>query len=181
MADDSQRVPLGKIGRPHGVHGEVRIFPFNPDSDTLRPGLTVYLTGDGPEQALTVESARHANKFILVRFQGLNHRDQIDAFKHRIVEIDAADLPELDDDEFYHRDLLGAPVFVAAEEDGELPDTDPIGTVDRFFETGANDVLVVHIPDGKPLMVPFIPEAISFVDLDDRIVVLQPLELWTPQ
>ena len=183
MAEDVSRVPLGKIGRPHGVNGEVRLVLYNPDSDSLREGLTVYLTGEGTagEKTLKVTSVRRHKQFQLVTFQGIKHRDQVDAIKHLELSIDLADLPELDDEEFYHRDILGLPVYVTDEEDGELPEgAAPIGVVDRFFETGANDVLVVALDEGGTLFVPVIEQAISFIDLDEELVVLQPLDLWTP-
>jgi 16S rRNA processing protein RimM len=182
MPEEMSRVTIATIGRPHGTRGEVRVFPINHDSDSLREGVTVYLTGRGEEKVLEIESARRANKFFIVRFQGLNHRDQVDALKHLQVEIGTEDLPDLEEDEFYHRDLLGAPVYVALEEDGELPeDPTPIGQVDRFFETGANDVLVVALTEGGSLLVPVVEHAISFIDVDERVIVLQPLELWAPQ
>lgn len=186
MADDSSRVLLGKVGRPHGIHGEVRLVLHNPDSDSLREGLTVYLgPGAGAleqeEKALTIATVRPHKQFQLVTFKGLTHRDQVDALKHRELSIAVEDLPDLDEEEFYHRDILGLPVYVADEEDGELPDgAGAIGTVHRFFETGANDVLVVALEEGGTLFVPVIEQAISFIDLDEKLVVLQPLDLWTP-
>lgn len=181
--DSSSLVLLGKIGRPHGVHGEVRLFLFNPNSESLRKGLPATLFREGREiQTVEIEQVRFTPKFALLKFKGLNHRDQVDALKHAELGVDSDLLPELDDEEFYHRDLLDLPVFLAAEEDGEEFDPQAsIGQVDRVFETGANDVIVVKKNDGTELFVPLIEQAISVIDLDEEFVLLQPLELWAPE
>ena len=175
---------LGKIGRPHGVRGEVRLFLFNPGSEALQPGMTISLHRQNVVLAddLTLEQVRYTPKFAILKFKGLEFRDQVDAFKHAELGVDPEILPELDDEEFYHRDLLDLPVFIATEEDGEDFDPDAsIGQVDRLFETGANDVLVVRRRDGSELFVPVIDQAISIIDLEEQFVLLQPLELWAPE
>ena len=55
-----------------------------------------------------------------------------------------------------------------------------IGEVDGFFETGANDVMVVALSNGERLFVPMIEDAVAVLDLDDG-VVLQPADQWAPE
>lgn len=186
MADQPSRVPIGKLGRPHGIKGEIRLFLFNPASRTVREGLSATLQPEeGPGFDVTVEKARYTDDFVIVKFAEIDDRGDIDAHKHAHLEVDFDDLPQLEDDDFFYEiELVGAPVFVAEEEDG-LPaeDAGPIGRIDRFFPTGANDVLVVDTGgDGKEdeLFVPLVDHAVALLDFDDRRVVLQPLEIWAP-
>ena len=184
MADPTETpVFLGKIGRPHGVNGEVRLFLFNPGSESIQAGMKVSLHREGASLAeLELEQVRYTPKFAILKFKGLTFRDQVDALKHAELGVDPELLPELDEEEFYHRDLLDLPVYLASEEDGEDFDPDQsIGQVNRIFETGANDVLVVRRPDGSELFVPVIEQAISLIDLDEEFVLLQPLEIWAPE
>lgn len=184
MPEHPQRVAIGKLGRPHGIHGEVRLFPFNPESDTVIEGLEVYLECDDEDpMTVTVEQARYTEDFIITKFEGIDDRGEIDEFKHGHVYVDYDDLPDLDDDEFYYVDLVDAPVYVADDENGDVdPDTtDPVGTVDRFFATGANDVLVVDRDDEQDdLYAPLVEHAVSLLDFERNLVVLQPLEIWAP-
>lgn len=175
-------VALGKVGRPHGVNGEVRLFLFNPTSQTLSEGLDVVILRGGKELARPqLSSVRYTPKFAILKFKDLHFRDQVDTFKHAELAVPEHYLPELDDEEFYHRDILDLPVFLATEEDGEDFDPHtPFGVVDRIFETGANDVVVVKKTDGTELFVPLIEDAISLIDLDKEFVLLQPLEIWAP-
>lgn len=182
MSEESDRIALGKIGRPHGVNGEVRLFLFNPESETLSAGMEVFLVGDEADpKKVEIKQIRYTPKFVILKFAGINSRWEIDIFKHAHLEVSQEDLPELEEDEFYHVDLLGIPVYVADEEDGDLPDgAEPIGEVSRFFETGANDVFVVGRKGGKELFVPLVEHAVSLIDFEREVVVLQPLDLWTP-
>ncbi len=182
MESPPERVAIGKLGRPHGIRGEIRLFLFNPNSEALRPGLhaTVRMP-DGTATDVVVDQARYAKKFVILKLQGLSGREDADALKHGQLEIDYDDLPELDDDAFYYLDLVGASVFEAPEVDTIDLDDDaqPLGTVDRFFETGANDVMVVDRGEQKDLFVPLVEHAVALLDLDAHQVILQPLETWT--
>lgn len=176
-------IALGKLGRPHGVRGEARLFLYNPQSETLRDGVQISLKHEGGQPVdFKIERIRYTPKFAIVKFVGLNHRDEIDRFKNAELLIDADLLPELDDDEFYLADLIGLPVFIAEEEDGDVdPETSAsIGIVHDIFETGANDVIVVTLEDGEELLVPLVEHAISFVDLERELLILQPLTIWAP-
>lgn len=180
MPEQPQRVALGKLGRPHGVRGEIRLFLFNPESQTLVSGLDAYVRHEGRSAVpVEIEKARYAAKFVIVKFAGIDDRDEVDKFKHAHLEVSYEDLPELDEEAFYYVELVGSPVYVAAEEYGDIDDdAEPIGEVDRFFETGANDVLVVN-RDGDQLLVPMVEHAVSLLDLERSLVILQPLETWT--
>lgn len=182
MAETARRVALGKLGRPHGIRGEIRLFLFNPQSTALRSGMQAWLAcDDRPPVEVEIESARYADKFVIVKFADIDDRDVVDEYKHGHLEIDYDDLPDLEEEQFYHLELVGAPVYVAEEEHGDLPeDAEPIGRVDRIFATGANDVLVVDVDDGDELMAPLVEHAVSLLDFERLLVILQPLEIWTP-
>lgn len=175
-------IEIGKLGRPHGVRGEIRLFFYNPDSDTLADGMEVTLQPQrGPAATVKIERIRYTPKFGILKLEGFNYRDEIERFTNAELLIDAELLPELDDDEFYLVDLIGLPVFVADEEDGDIEpeESEPIGEVKEVFETGANEVIVVTLDDGEELLVPFVEHAVSVVDLERAALILQPLHIWS--
>lgn len=182
MSEQPSRIAIGKFGRPHGVRGEVRLFPFNPESRTLTEGLRAFVCRNGePLSEVEVEGARYTDRFIILKLVDIDDRNEADQLKHAHLEVSFDDLPELDDG-FYYVELIDAPVYVAPEEDADIdPDeAEPIGKVARFFATGANDVLVVDRHDDKKLFVPVVEHAVVYLDVDRWLVVLQPLEIWTP-
>lgn len=183
MSEQPRRVAIGKLGRPHGIRGEIRLFPFNPASRTVTDGLDVYIRRD--EQLVRkarIEQARYANRFVILKLAGIDDRDEADRLKHAILNVDYDDLPDLADDEFYYVDLVDAPVYVADEENQDIDEhnADPIGTVGRFFATGANDVMVVECHDRDDLFVPLVDHAVFVLDFERHLVVLQPLHIWAP-
>lgn len=176
MADD-ERIQIGRLGRAHGVRGELRFFANNPQSDLLEDGLRVFVRPAGQETTLTVSRVRPTPKFDIVAFDEIDDRDAAEALTNLEVAVSPEALPELDEGEFFLRDLVGCPVEILVDDAGA---TRTIGEVGGFFETGANDVMVVHLIDDERLYVPLVDHAVAEVEPDER-VVLFPLDQWAPE
>lgn len=174
-ADD--HIGIGKLGRAHGVRGEVRFFAYNPESELLESGLRVFLRGADGLEPLTVERIRFANKFAIVKFEEISDRGEAEALTNLELFVDRQDFPEPDDDEVYQEDLVGCEVRLLDTPDG--PER-VIGEVAGFFATGANDVMVVRLSDASQLYVPVVDHALAQLDPDDGIL-LQPLDQWAPE
>src|ERR1700689_4225298 len=113
-------VALGAGARPHGVLGELRVQPFNRDSELLLELDEVLVRGrDGAEHEVSVESARRANDAILMNLSPGDNRDTANTPRgaHVCARRDA--FPALSNGEFYVCDLQGARVVVC---DGEAPE-----------------------------------------------------------
>ncbi|MGH3669167.1 MAG: ribosome maturation factor RimM [Pseudonocardiaceae bacterium] len=155
---------VGRIGRPHGLHGEVTVrvrtdFP----EQRFAPGAQL---GAGGGRTLAVETVRPHGGVLLVRFAGVGDRDAAAELSGLLVTIDAAGLPALDDpDEFYDHQLEG---LVAVGLDGVA-----LGTVREVVHAPASDLLVVMTDHGEAL-VPFVRDIVPEVDLARGRVVLDP-------
>jgi len=170
-----ERVILGKFGRPHGVNGEVRLYPFNEDSDVWGPGFEGLIELDGEERLIVLEDFRWAERFAIVRVEGVRFRDQAQMLTNVEIYVPRDALPDPDDDEFYLIDLVGLPVYV------EGVDT-PIGTVDGIMDAGAHDILVVPYARGKGrALIPIVDHALRKMDPADGRITLAPLEEWAPE
>lgn len=174
---DQERIHIGNFGRAHGVRGEIRFFPVNPESDLLEAGLRVFVRRAGLEEALTVSGVRGANKFDIVRIEEVDDRDEAGALTNLEVFVDPDVLPDLEEGEFYFKDLVGREVLIFGVDEETCR---PIGQVAGFFETGANEVMVVELTDGTKLFVPMIESAVAEID-HEGAVLLQPLDHWAPQ
>jgi 16S rRNA processing protein RimM len=173
---DGELVHIGTFGRAHGVRGEIRYFPANPDSDLLEDGIRVYVRRGDSEKSLTLTRVRHAAKFDIVALAEVDGRDEAESLTNLDVWVTADVLPEPAEDEFYQRDLVGLDVALLESIDGP---SRLVGQVDGFFETGANDVMVVTLSNGDRLFVPMIEDAVAVLDLGDG-VLLQPADQWAP-
>ncbi|MBA2660822.1 MAG: 16S rRNA processing protein RimM [Bradymonadaceae bacterium] len=168
-------IVLGKVGRPHGIHGEVRLFLFNDESESIAKGTTLVMHFKAGDEPVVVESIRYVDKCALARFVDVQGREGVDRFKNLEFSIPYDLLPPPADGEFYHVDLIGLDVFVRDDAKG-----DPVrfGSIDRFFDTGADEVMVVLTNDGQEVFVPMFDDTIEDIDLAAKRVLLAPLEAW---
>ena len=177
-------VPLAEVARPHGVRGELRLRPYNQDSDLLL-GLSEVMVrfasgagtngasgakapGAQPDLLLRVQSVRQANDAFLMKLESINDRDR--AIELRGAEVCArrSEFPPLEPGEFYACDVEGARVVVgsgdAAEELGRVLEMRSYPTV---------DVLVVAASDGgRPWEVPLVDAVVERVDVEEGLVTL---------
>lgn len=160
---DTQRV-VGRIGRPHGLRGEVAV-QLRTDFPEQRFATGAQLRGD-IGRSLVVETARPHRGALLVRFAGIADREAAAELCGCTLSIDAADLPDLNDpDEFYDHQLEG---LVAVGPDGSA-----LGTVREVVHAPASDLLVLDTEHGD-VLVPFVRAIVPQVDLAGGRLVLDP-------
>lgn len=165
-------VELAVVARPHGVRGELKLKLHNEDSEVLLSAREVTLRRTGaPDVTIAVDGARRANDALLVRLRGVDSRDAADALRGAAVCVPRSSLPEVDDDEFYAIDVIGAAV-IAPE--------GPVGEVIEFVEYPTCDVLVVATPRGK-VEVPLVDGVVSRVDVPARRIELTSVAALEPE
>lgn len=155
-------VLVGRVGKPHGVRGEVTV-DVRTDEPELRfaPGAVLRT----PSGTLTVDSTRWHQGTLLVRFAELDDRTAAEAARNTLLHVDLpADATPDDPEEFYDHQLVGLRV--------EDLDGRGIGEVRDVQHGAAQDLLVVRTPDGRDALVPFVSALVPEVDLAaGRVVV----------
>lgn len=158
-------VVIGRLGRPHGLHGELAVRPTGPTLAVLEPGAEVVARTAGGERALRLLGRRGSGERPIIAFAGVETREQAAELAGAPVLVRAERLPALDDpDALYVRDLIGFEVLV-----GERP----LGAVTQVHPAPANDVIEVATPAG-PVLVPFTRDAVAALDLTARTLVIRP-------
>jgi 16S rRNA processing protein RimM len=166
-------VPLAEVARPHGVRGEVRLRPFNRDSDLLLnlDEVLVRFPG-GDEQEVTIEAARRANDAILMTLTSVGDRDRAEELRGAVLCARRGDFPPLDPGEFYACDVEGAKVVVDGPEGAQV-----LGRVRALRTYPTADVLVVDASDGgRAYEVPLVDAVVRSIDLDSAVVTLATLD-----
>lgn len=156
-------VLVGRLGRPHGLRGEVLLDGSSLDAGELT-GLRdfVWRGRDGATQPLTMRSARPAHVRMLVSFEGFHDRDTVSRLTNGELLADETRMPDPGPETVYQFQLLG--LEVVTEEGRRL------GTLSDAFPTGAHWIYVVQ--GERELMVPAIPETVKEVDLEARRIVV---------
>ncbi|HEX4360303.1 MAG TPA: ribosome maturation factor RimM [Pseudonocardia sp.] len=158
-------VVVGRIGRAHGLTGEVSVL-VRTDSPEQRfaPG-TVFELGAG--RRLTVAGTRWHKGALLVRLDGVADRDAAELLRGELLTIDAAELPLPEDpDEFHDHQLVGLRAELA---DGAL-----VGAVTDVVHGPAGELLVVAREGAADALVPFVRDIVPTVDLAAGRLVLTP-------
>lgn len=164
---------VGRVWRPHGVKGELKVYPETDDPERFADLGAVY-TGTTPNTAgkMGVESVRFQSTkkgtIVVLKLAGIDSREDADALRKASVYAAEDDLPSLADDEFFLHDLVGLAV--------ESEDGVDIGTVDEVLDLPAQDILVVRRSDGSSAMVPVVAEFIVDIDLVSERIVIRPIE-----
>lgn len=182
MTDQQQddiEVVVGRIGKPHGIRGEVTLDVRTDEPDRrFAPGTTLRAEApagaDRRPTALTVERARWHQSTLLVTFEELADRNAAEAVRGTVLfaTIGHDETPE-DPEEYYDHQLVGLAVV-------DLDGT-PLGEVKAVVHGSAQDLLTVRTPDGRDALVPFVSALVPEVDLESgRVVVADRPGLVTP-
>jgi 16S rRNA processing protein RimM len=158
------QVVVGRIGRPHGVRGEVTVEPRTDEPDRHFVAGNVLLVDGG--QSLTIETVKWHSGRLVVTFAGCADRTAAELLRNTILEAERADdeRPE-DPDEFYDYQLVGLHVVTTAGE--------AVGTVSEVLHLPAQDVLSVTSGD-REILVPFVSAVVPLVDIEARRIVIDP-------
>jgi len=164
----SSRVELGRLGRPHGVRGEVRLWVHNSETSLLTAGRALSLGPEGETPTtFEIERVRRDPQGFVVKLRGIDDRDAAGSLNGMVWTDTRASFGRPAPGEYYHVDLLDAD---ALDEAGQR-----LGRITDLFSTPASDVLVVDV-DGRELLVPFVEAYIAGPGPEGRGVRLRNLE-----
>ncbi|HBT97515.1 MAG TPA: 16S rRNA processing protein RimM [Desulfobulbaceae bacterium] len=167
---DGEIVTLGVVAKARGLQGEVTFHPLSRQPETFACYRAVRI-GDGQglfSRPVTLTSSRVIKGAVAFCLEGMENRDQAEQLVGCAVAIDADDLPELANDEYYWRELIGLDVYDARMR--------YLGQVEALFDNGAHDVLVVRDQEGKEILLPMVNEIIRQTVVESRrVLVAEPL------
>lgn len=162
------KILLAQIGAPHGIKGEVRVKPFGEPEMLDQYGKLE--TKDGKK--FKIKRMRPQKNMMVVKFEGVNTREEAEALNRVELFIDRAKLPELEEeDEFYIEDLIGMDVLNEADE--------KIGTVLAIPNFGAGDMIEVKPTNSSSTyFLPFTKQVVPEIDFENgSLKVVPPVEV----
>ncbi len=159
-------VLVGKITRPHGVRGEMRVMEGSGSSGAWRQLDVVYIGRDvSCARTYNVRGVRGAGKFAILAIEGVEDRNRAENFRGLKIFVDRIELPSDDDGSYYAADLIGLDVV---DTNGRA-----LGKLIEIFENGAHEVYVVRGSVAEVLL-PVVPGVVVEINLDDAVLVVDP-------
>jgi 16S rRNA processing protein RimM len=155
---------VGRIGRAHGVLGEATVQVQTDDPD-VRFKVGAKLSLDNGKD-LTIRSARWHNQILLLAFDGIIDRNQIEELRDQMISAEV-DITSLSPGEYHYQQLLGCQVFLQSDE--------LIGEVDEIVKLPGQDLLSVA-KNGKKVLIPMVKKIIISIDVSAKKIVVDPPE-----
>ena len=155
---------VGRIGRAHGVLGEATVQVQTDDPD-LRFKVGAKLILDNGKD-LTIRSSRWHNQILLLAFDGVVDRNQIEELRDQMISAEV-DITSLSPGEYHYQQLLGCQVFLQSDE--------LIGEVDEIVKLPSQDLLSVA-NNGKKVLIPMVKKIIISIDILTKKIVIDPPE-----
>jgi 16S rRNA processing protein RimM len=171
----NRELVIGRVGRAHGVRGEVAVDVRTDDPERRFVVGAKLMTDPAAAGPLTVASTRPHQGRLLVRFDEVPDRNAADGLRgvQLVVEVSEADRPP-DPEEFYDHQLVGLRV---QDEAGSV-----VGEVAGVLHHPAHEVLVVRRDEGPDALVPFVAELVPEVDVEHgRVTVADRPGLLDPE
>lgn len=163
----SEMVCVGAIAGAYGVRGEVRLKSFCAEPEDIA-AYGPLSTEDGVRSFEVTLSGAVKNGFA-AHLSGIRTKEEADALRGTRLFVPRARLPEAEEDEYYHADLIGLPVFDTGGTE--------IGRVKAVLNHGAGDLLELHGPGIKgTVLLPFTRAAVPTVDIAGGRIVADPPE-----
>jgi 16S rRNA processing protein RimM len=157
-------VQMAVIGAAHGIKGELRVKTFTGDPLALADYRPLRAK-DG--RTFEIIDIRPAGNVVVVRFKGINDRGAAEALTGTELFVDRSVLPDAEEDEFFHADLVGLSVRDA---DGAM-----VGKVTAVQNFGGGDILEITYGDRKGVLIPFSRAAVPQIEVRGRFLVIDPV------
>lgn len=167
MAAPPALVRVGRIVRPHGVRGEVRVMPDTDFPQRLAALQEILLVKADRSAVVQVETVRPGGAHVLMKLSGIDSVEQAEAWRGAEVAVPRAQAAPLGAGQHYVFEVLG---LRAETEDGRV-----LGTVTEILRTGSNDVYVIR-DRAREVLVPAISTVVLQIDVAGGRVVIRPLD-----
>ena len=159
-----QLLQVGVITQPHGVRGEVKVFPTTDDPVRFKKLKKVILDTGKEKLDLEVEHVKFFKQFVIVKFKEFDNINDIERYKRCPLLVTRENAVPREEDEYFVADMIGIKVIT---EDGT-----EFGTLSDVMETGANDVYVIDSKEHGEVLMPAIKECVLNVDMESGIITV---------
>ncbi len=158
---------MGKVIRPHGFRGVLRIRSFARSEASFLDAGTVFLRSvSGEVHEYTVTSVKPHKNISLMELVGINSADEAEVCRGADFLI-WKEASTGEEDAYFWYELLGLKVCL---DTGEY-----IGSIFQIVPTGSHDIYVVKKGD-KEIFIPAIHEIVKEIDLENRKMIISPME-----
>lgn len=156
---------IGVITSTHGLKGEVKVFPTTDDVARFKKLKKCILRTPKGDMEVEKASCKFFKNMVILSFKEFKDINEVEKYKNCELYVSREDAVPLEEDEYYISDVIGMKVV---SNDGE-----ELGVLKDVLQTGANDVFIVDMKDGRELLLPVIKECVLDIDYDNKQVIVK--------
>ena len=171
MDKDKELILVGRLGKTRGVDGHLWITPLTDFPERFMDLKEILVGRRGTWELLKIESSQMMSDRPLIKFEGVNNREEAARMTNRDLAVNRDELIELSPDMHYVFDLIGCEVF-----DQECDKK--FGVVIDVRRYPANDVYVVRTDEGKEVLYPAVKDLVLKIDIEAKIIVVRDASLF---
>ncbi len=159
---------MGKVVRPHGIEGALRIKSYAQSEESFLSAGTVSLrSSSGDIREYAVSSVRPHKNILLMKLEGLNTLEEAEKYRGAAILIKRHSLPRAEEEEYFWHELIGLEVYLS---EGEY-----VGTIRHILPTGSNDIYVVQ-EGKKEVLIPAVHDVVREIDLTNNRMIISEVE-----
>lgn len=159
----TERFRIAQILRPHGIKGEVKLYPLTDDITRFKHLREAYIERGGQYEPCVVTGSKRAADAVVVHIEGIDTPESAEKLRGLYLCVDRSHAVKLPAGTYFVADIIGCEVFST--------DGASLGVVRDVLETNANDVYVIE--GERKLMVPALKKLLHKVDVENKCIELQ--------
>ena len=156
-------IPIGKIVKAHGLSGEVKVFLYNNDSESLKPDIKICLRINKKFIFFEIENVKNNN----IKLVNVNDRNNAELFNGKIIYLSRKLFPDLKNEQYYLSDIIG---FNINDKKGNS-----YGQVLDVIQLPTNNSILFNYND-KEIIIPIIDDFIELFDFENSILIIKNFE-----
>ncbi len=156
---------IGVITKPHGLKGEVKVFPTTDDAKRFKKLKKCIIRTKKGDIEAEKKSCKFFKNLVILSFVGYDDINEVEVFRNCDIYVSREDAVPLEEGEYYISDVIGSDVY---EDNGSH-----LGTVNDVLQTGANDVFTVAMENGRELLIPVINDCVIDIDTEGKKVIVK--------
>ena len=166
LLNNNKLISIGSLNKPHGLKGELKVFLYNEDSETLVRGISVWLKKKDQFKSFTIENIRGSKNKLILKFKKINSRKEAEPLTKKTLYVSREDLPKLEDG-FYFTDIIGFSIKNAKDKS--------FGILEDVITVAGRELLVI-VNNNREILLPNVDEYVELFDFENKTIIVNNFE-----
>ncbi len=172
MINKNEWLIVGLITSCHGINGHLKVKSLSDFEERfIKPGIRWLQKENEPPSEIKLTSGfkQPGKEVFIVKFHGINNRNQAEKLKKYKILVKSNNIPKLGKAEFHLLELLSLEVKTIEDEELTI-----IGKVVDLQNERTNLLVIELFKNQKKVLVPFVREIVPLIDIENNFLIINP-------